>query len=353
MKSELISIIVLAYNSEQYITKCLNSILKQTYQNIEIIAVNNGSTDKTLNKITRIANRDSRIKIISLDEKNSYEAIKKAYRLSKGKYISFVYAYDFITNKMIEIMYQNIKENKDDVVRCQYKKYENDSITIPKNILNRNVIMNVEQLEPQFFDLLYKTNHCNKLSRQLIKKTCAKNIIKLDRELNDYYDIACNIELYKNMKSILFIPDELYILNNNYKKEINKENINQKIDDDLYSYYKLFLSVKEFEIKDRKKYKTYAAIRFMKKLSYLFSSLTELNIPKKDVIKYYEEILEDKRVVEIKKVLEGKNISDICLDIKRMNKPTINIISMLMDNKLNALYRYDKMFFNFYKKINY
>ena len=124
MKSELISIIVLAYNSEQYITKCLNSILKQTYQNIEIIAVNNGSTDKTLNKITRIANRDSRIKIISLDEKNSYEAIKKAYRLSKGKYISFVYAYDFITNKMIEIMYQNIKENKVDVVRCQYKKYE-------------------------------------------------------------------------------------------------------------------------------------------------------------------------------------------------------------------------------------
>lgn len=353
MKSELISIIVLAYNSEQYITKCLNSILKQTYQNIEIIAVNNGSTDKTLNKITRIANRDSRIKIISLDEKNSYEAIKKAYRLSKGKYISFVYAYDFITNKMIEIMYQNIKENKVDVVRCQYKKYENDSITIPKNILNRNVIMNVEQLEPQFFDLLYKTNHCNKLSRQLIKKTCAKNIIKLDRELNDYYDIACNIELYKNMKSILFIPDELYILNNNYKKEINKENINQKIDDALYSYYKLFLSVKEFEIKDRKKYKTYAAIRFMKKLSYLFSSLTELNIPKKDVFKYYEEILEDKRVVEIKKVLEGKNISDICLDIKRMNKPTIKIISMLMDNKLNALYRYDKMFFNFYKKINY
>lgn len=351
MKSELISIIVLAYNTEQYITKCLNSILKQTYNNIELVVVNNGSTDKTLNKINRIANKDERVKVVSLEEKNNYIAIKLACKEITGKYAMFVYSYDFITNKMIEIMYNNIKKEKVDVVRCQYKKYENDSITIPKNILNRNVFMDIESLEPQFFDLLYTTNYCNRLSKQLIRKPILKDMLKLDRDLNNYEDIACNIELYKKMKSILFIPDELYVLNNNYKKINNKEELNTRIEDCLYAYYSLFTSIKDFEIKDRKKYKTYASIRFMKKLVYLFSDLTELKMPKKQIIHYFEELLQDKRVIEVKKVLGDKNIKDICINIKTVNKPTTKAINMLLEGKINSLYTYNKLFLNFYKKI--
>ena len=64
MKSELISIIVLVYNTEQYVNKCLKSILNQTYDNLEVIVINDGSTDRSSKKINAIASRDKIIKLI-------------------------------------------------------------------------------------------------------------------------------------------------------------------------------------------------------------------------------------------------------------------------------------------------
>lgn len=353
MKTDLISVITLVYNTEDYVKKCLNSILKQTYDNLEIIAINDGSIDKSSKIIEKLAETDKRIKIINRENKGRYLSRLEGYKLAKGKYIIYIDSDDWINKDMIELMYKNIKETKADVVRCQYKKFENDSITVPKNILNRNVLMDVEHLEPQFFDLLYKTNYCNTICKQLMKRSVMKDINKIEEDLDYCEDLACNLKIYKNMKSILFMPDELYVYNteHSYKNNIlTKDDVNKKIQDTIYVYYNLYLSTKEFEIKNKKEYRKFAAMRMIEKLSILLCSLIKITY-KKEFAHYFNSILEDDKVKEILKELENENIESICLDIKHMSKRDIKNCEYLISRKINQFYSYNSIILNPFKLI--
>ncbi len=346
---ELISIIVLVYNTEQYITKCLNSILKQTYEKIEVIVINDGSTDKSSQKINRIAARDKRVKVIERENRGTYQSRLDGVKKAKGKYIMFVDSDDWILKDMVQTMYDRLKEYETDVVRCQYRKYTKDNIMIPKTNLNRNVLMDVEHLEPQFFDLLYRSNYCNTICKQLIKKELLENITEIEENLNYCEDLACNLKIYQNMKSILFIPEELYVYNINHSYRTRKKNIEEikeKVNNTIYTYYDLFLSTRKFSMKDRKNYRKIAAMRMIEKLSILFSDLTKTELSKKEIISYFDEIMEDKRVQEIEKVLSMEKISSICNEIKQMNKIKIKACDLLLNRKLNQLYNYDKMIYN-------
>ena len=169
--------------------------------------------------------------------------------------------------------------------------------------------MDVEHLEPQFFDLLYRTNYCNPICKQLIKKELLENISEIDQNLNYCEDLACNLKIYTQMKSILFIPDELYIYNTNHSYQSRKkieEEVKKKIDDTIYAYYNLLLSTKEFSMKDRKTYKKIAAMRMIEKLSILFSDLTKTKLSKKEIVLYFNNLMQDKRIQEVKKILNNE-----------------------------------------------
>lgn len=354
MKNDLISIIVLVHNTEKYVRKCLNSILKQTYENIEVIVINDGSTDRSAKIIEKIAKINKKIKFINRENKGRYLSRLEGYKNASGKYITYIDSDDWVNKDMIELMYKNIKQYKADVVRCQYKKYENDSIIVPKSILNRNVFMNIETLEPQFFDLLYKTNYCNTMCKQLMKKSVMKNINKIEENLNYCEDLACNIEIYKQMKSILFMPDELYIYNINHSyhnKKNTKEVIEKKIEDTIYVYYNLYLSTKEFEMKDAKMYRKLAAIKMIEKLNILISELVRIKVPKKESIDIIQNILDNEKVSEIMKLLEKEDVESLCLDLKHISKKMIKCCELLTARKLNQLYNYDRLFFNPFKII--
>lgn len=346
---ELISIIVLVYNTEQYITKCLNSILKQTYEKIEVIVVNDGSTDKSSQKINRIAARDKRVKIIEREHRGTYQSRLDGYKKAKGKYVIFVDSDDWILKDMVQTMYDRLKEYQTDVVRCQYRKYTKDNITVPKTNLNRNVLMDVEHLEPQFFDLLYRSNYCNTICKQLIKKELLENISEIEENLNYCEDLACNLKIYQSMKSILFIPEELYVYNINHSYRTRKktvQEIKEKIDNTIYVYYDLLLSTKIFAMKDRKTYKKIAAMRMIEKLSILFSDLTKTNMSKKEIASYFNKIMEDKKIQEVTKVLSEEKTNTICNEIKQMNKIKTKACDLLLNHKFSQLYNYDKMLYN-------
>src|SRR5574344_3025414 len=91
---ELISVIVLAYNAEKDIEKCLKSILNQTYRNIEIIVINDGSTDFTSNIIKNIG--DERVRLIERENKGTYYSRVEGYKISNGKYIAYVDSDDYV-----------------------------------------------------------------------------------------------------------------------------------------------------------------------------------------------------------------------------------------------------------------
>ena len=106
MKEPLISIIVPIYRVEEYLDKCLSSIINQTYKNLEIILVNDGSDDNSIKIAKKYAKKDERIKIIEEDNKGLSCARNTGINASTGKYITFVDSDDFIEENYIEVLYK-------------------------------------------------------------------------------------------------------------------------------------------------------------------------------------------------------------------------------------------------------
>lgn len=129
MKDELITVIVPCYNVEKYISKCLDSIINQTYKNLEIILVDDSSTDNTLNIIKEYASKDERIKVIENDtNKGAAYSRNIALNQALGKYIGFIDSDDYIDLNFYELLLNNIKDNNSDIALCDIKIiYEKDN----------------------------------------------------------------------------------------------------------------------------------------------------------------------------------------------------------------------------------
>lgn len=125
------SIIVPVYNAEKYLSHCIESLIKQTYKNIEIILINDGSTDGSLKICERYAERDNRIKIHSIKNSGVSTARNIGISLATGSYITFVDSDDWAEPNMIEFAMTKIKETESDIVvwSC-YKNYYNEEIRI-------------------------------------------------------------------------------------------------------------------------------------------------------------------------------------------------------------------------------
>lgn len=119
---ELVSVIVPVYNSEIYLDRCISSIVNQTFNNIEIILVDDGSTDKSLDICKNWAVKDQRIKVIH--QQNSGVSISRntGIMASHGEYIIQLDSDDYLSKYMIEHMYEAIKKNNTDMVICDFEK---------------------------------------------------------------------------------------------------------------------------------------------------------------------------------------------------------------------------------------
>lgn len=124
---DLISIIVPVYNVSEYLCECVDSILTQTYQNLEIILVNDGSTDACSRLCDAYASEDSRIRVIHQVNKGLSAARNKGFEVSKGNYIAFVDADDMIFGTYIEELYSLILKNNAQLAICAYTRAQNAS----------------------------------------------------------------------------------------------------------------------------------------------------------------------------------------------------------------------------------
>lgn len=122
-----VSIVIPVYNAEAYLEQCLNSIVSQTYDNLEIICVDDGSTDNSETIINAFMQRDSRIKKIK--QKNQYAGIARnsGMKIAAGDYIIFLDADDWFEPEMIEEMVQKAEIHNSDIVLCGSQAYDNVS----------------------------------------------------------------------------------------------------------------------------------------------------------------------------------------------------------------------------------
>lgn len=129
---EKVSIIVPVYNVEKYVERCLNSLVNQTYKNIEIIIVNDGSTDNSKEICEKFENNDKRIKLINKDNQGLGMARNTGLEYITGEYVLFVDSDDYVEKNLVEIVYTIAKENDCDFVR--FHNYREDISTGNKKV---------------------------------------------------------------------------------------------------------------------------------------------------------------------------------------------------------------------------
>ena len=124
MSRPLISIIVAIYKVEQYIPKCIESILVQTYDNFELLLVNDGSPDQSLEICNKYAQKDNRIKVLSKENGGQASARNYAFEYVQGEYIGYIDGDDWIEPEMYKTLYDTMIRESADIVQCGWWKVE-------------------------------------------------------------------------------------------------------------------------------------------------------------------------------------------------------------------------------------
>lgn len=119
-ESPLVSVIVPVYNVENYLGRCLDSIVGQTYQNLEIILVDDGSTDRSGEICRRYAAMDPRIQLVVQENRGPSAARNTGLDCMTGEYVTFVDSDDYISRYFIEILFSKLQEFKVEIVTCDY-----------------------------------------------------------------------------------------------------------------------------------------------------------------------------------------------------------------------------------------
>ncbi len=122
-----ISVIVPVYNVEPYVEKCVRSVLAQTFSDIEVLCVDNRSTDGSLAVLRRLAQEDARVRVFEVENLGPGHSRNKGLDEAKGKYILFVDSDDFLAPQACEYLYQRLVEEQLDIASCEFYEYHHDT----------------------------------------------------------------------------------------------------------------------------------------------------------------------------------------------------------------------------------
>ena len=208
MTQEKISVIVPAYNIENYIENTLKSICAQTYQNLEVIVVDDGSKDSTSEIVDQFSAKDSRIKVIHKENGGVTSARFCGMEAATGEWIGFVDGDDYIEPEMYEVLIRNAKQHDADISHCGYQMvfpsrvdryYGTDKLVLQDNLTGVKDLLEGTFVEPGL---------CNKLfHRRLIEQLLQKNTMDFSIKINE--DLLMNYYFFREAKKAVFI-DECY-----------------------------------------------------------------------------------------------------------------------------------------------
>lgn len=155
MNETLISVIVPVYNVEAYLDKCMESIVNQTYKNIEIVLVDDGSPDNCPSMCDKWAEKDSRIKVIHKQNGGLSDARNAGISYSHGDYITFVDSDDYLAEDCIAVLYDVLRSNNAEMSVASFEYVYHDAVK------KRNFTANTEIYTPQQYMLSYYANVAN------------------------------------------------------------------------------------------------------------------------------------------------------------------------------------------------
>lgn len=207
MDEPLISIIVPIYNVEQYLDKCITSIVNQTYKNLEIILVDDGSTDKCSNISDKWALDDNRIKVIHKENGGLSDARNTGLEIATGKYIGFVDSDDFISKYFVEILYKNLVNTQSDLIQCSHLTVDEDYLGV-EELINENLSIKIYNTK-EALGLLIEEERINQVVwNKLYKKELLQEIHFEYNKLNE--DEFFTYQIFAKCKKISYVDLPLY-----------------------------------------------------------------------------------------------------------------------------------------------
>ncbi len=225
-----VSIVIPIYNAEKYLEKCLVSVINQTLRDIEIICVNDGSTDSSLDIVKRYAKDDGRIKIIDKPNSGYGNSMNMGFDLATGEYLGLVESDDYAERDMFERLYVEAKKNDLDIVKSGFYYY----YSVPKEIntpypvltksMPRGVFCPTEKLslkkqisvfnfKPTIWSAIYRANFIKKNSIRFSETPGAS-----------YQDLGFTFKCFALAKRVKFVCP-LFI---HYRQDNESSSINSK-----------------------------------------------------------------------------------------------------------------------------
>lgn len=206
--SELISVIVPIYKVEKYLDRCVESLINQTYKNLEIILVDDGSPDNSPAMCDNYAKKDSRVKVIHLQNGGAGRARNIGFSVSTGNFISFVDGDDLLNLEFYTILLKNFTEQTD-IVECDYISFNefNDKIFNKNNdtvIESSKIYTSADAMREHIYDKKFKQVIWNKIYRRsVVENVYFPEKSKIDDEFWTYKVIG-NSRLLVHINSVLY-----------------------------------------------------------------------------------------------------------------------------------------------------
>ena len=323
-KKHKISVIVPVFNCERYIEKCIYSILEQTFEDIEIICVDDCSTDSSFDILKKIKRLDDRIVLAHHDKNKGLGGARNTgIMLSNSKYIASVDADDYIEKNMLDVLYRSIKENNSCISVCGYKRVSEDGVILDKKIF-KNKIISSDDLT---FDIFNTSNPAfwNKLWK---KELFVSNNIFFPEKVF-YQDLATTPRIYANIKNISFIEECPY-----YYLVRRTSATMSNTPKHIYDYYAVFNILEEFLFENNiyERYKKSfilcieRACRF--RIENIMRSEIDFNEKKiytdalSSIYNYYTQLNREERKKNFLKKIDLYNEKiDISIIVKTINRP--------------------------------
>lgn len=206
MNQELISIIVPVYNIKDYLPRCVESLRKQTYENIEILLVDDGSTDGTGELCDELALQDARIRVFHKDNGGSSSARNLGITHAKGAYLAFVDSDDYVSEEMYALLYEGLQKYKVKVAQIGRDELAEDGSRLPDICVPPKT---AELITEKAFltELLMHRGDCSFCTKLFIRELFEKNRFPVGA-LNE--DFRLLIEMLPQIQSILSLPQQTY-----------------------------------------------------------------------------------------------------------------------------------------------
>ena len=212
---EKISVVIPVYNVEKYLSRCLDSVINNSYKNLEIICIDDESPDNSLNILKEYSKKDSRMRIISQKNGGLSSARNAGIKKSNGEYITFLDSDDWVHPQYFEILFNEINKSKADAVLCgfsQVKKYDNEFIDYLKTGYEDKVsLISADMLFKEKKYKMFKVYACGVLYRRdLIYHLFPEGVKVIDDNIFN----LINLPHYHKI-SIVKLPIYYYFCNEN------------------------------------------------------------------------------------------------------------------------------------------